>query len=343
MTQPVVVEFNEDIQLLNAQGIRIINHATGQAIPTGTISTHGRNLTLTPTLSYNSEYLVKLEAGSVSLASDNTLQIPATEWRFSTLPATPGTSSEARMFNPGEDLIIAFDRPIDLADGSAVTLINLETQQSVSLSALSTIGNNLIVVPHGLAGRERLMLEIGAGAVTSISDGQGNLRLRLPAYSGSFVVMPLNDFKNGAQGFLSAFTQGLLGAEVRRWSWNAGAAANDQGTHSGPGEDFSWFGTNRTYPTDFGATPALHLEAGEEYTLSFDYQTSNAELRVDLRTAAIRDEDQPSLAILPITNDAIGRPNLTVTAAANPAPTTLFFTAIPAGMHSPGCALTTLR
>ncbi|MDV7393241.1 hypothetical protein RZS08_17850, partial [Arthrospira platensis SPKY1] len=110
------------------------------------------------------------------------------------------------------------------------------------------------------------------------------------------------------QGFIPAHSIGVIPLSARVWGWLAGSTLAWASLDPGPGGDFSWVGRDRGPAEDFIATPAMNLIAGEEYTLSFQYQ---GPMRLDLRDVLLLDRTLPPLATTPT---GTGTRNVTFTA-----------------------------
>ncbi|MCC5840185.1 MAG: discoidin domain-containing protein [Opitutales bacterium] len=317
---PVHVDFNAAINIADASGIRVTRLSDGVEIPAGTVSAAGARLQLSPALAYGQTYSVSVPAGALTLDGDPGIVNGDIFWSFTVLPAEPAIASHSDTLGVADPFTVTFDREVELLDASLVRVFNVETGDEVPLSAVDVAGAVLSLTHAGLLPDERHVIEVGAGAVRAVASQALNLRSARAAYSGEFIILPTATFATGLDGFRTGFSEGFIGNVARRWGRNSGIAADEPTLHSGPGEDFTWLGTNRaspsggTYANDFGATPALPLEEGEQYTLTFQYALNNTDLRVDLRPIPVRDQAGPVGTIFPHNHGFHSTGNFTITA-----------------------------
>ena len=314
LTTPVYVDFSANINAVDLSGVTVLRKSDGASIGVGSVSVSGNRLSLSPGLSYSENYEVIISAGAVALEGDPSAQNAPIFWAFEVLPAQPLVSSHSDTPDIHDPLSVTFDRPVTLLDAGKIRVLDLSDSSELPVTGITLAGNQLVLSHGPLDFRRSYLIEVQAGAVQSPTSGISNNRIALLAYTDEFVVLPEVTFANGLDGFLTGFTEGLIGNEVRRWSWLAGDNASSQNTVAGPGGDFTWVGTNRRYEGDFAATPALQLEAGEEYTLTFKYMLNNSDLRVDFRQTAFRDAEVPPTAQFANNFGASSVGNLTVAA-----------------------------
>lgn len=312
---PVWVDFNIPVDLAEPSGIRMVRLSDGTTIGSGTVSATGARVSLVPPpLQYGETYQVILPAGAVTSATDPQLANAPVFWDFTVLPAEPLVAAHSRTTGPADPLRVRFDRPVTLLDPGPVALRNLDSGEAIPVDSLSVSGAELVIAHGGLPQRHRLMIELPAATLASVDTAAANARVALSVYVGDWEILPTTSFVSGLEGFHTGFSEGQVPDDARRWDWLARSPQSWTGLNAGPGEDFTWIGTNRAYAGDFAATPALPLEAGEEYTLSFLYSLINGNLRVDLRDAPVRDEDAPQAGYFPMNNGASARGNVTLTA-----------------------------
>lgn len=203
-----------------------------------------------------------------------------------------------------EPLVLRFDQPIQLIDGSLIEVINFETGVAVPMASISVQNDELTLEPVSLDPDERLVVRLGAGVVGSTSDASVNETIVVGVYSGVYEVLELRSFTEGLEGFIPAHSLGIVPLTVRVWDW---MATRPNEPHPGPSGDFGWIGRDRGPMEDFIASPSMDLIAGVEYTLRFQYEGI---MRLDLRSELVLDRSQTPLAI----TSGSGTRNITFTA-----------------------------
>jgi hypothetical protein len=291
---PVYVDFSADIAAVDTSGIQVIRLSDSSDIGAGAVSVSGARLSLSPNLDYGTAYRVVIPAGAVRLSSDPAALNPPVFHEFTVLPADPQVSEHSQSLGQNDAFTVTFDRPITLLDADQIRVIDLAAETEVPLTSIQINGETLELSHAGLNFRQNYLIELRAGAIAGALNSEPNARIARVAHSDTYELL-FTTFATGLEGFLTAHGLGFLddiSNPVRRWQWLQGDSPSV--AHAGPGGDFTWFGTNRRYENDFGATPALFMEEDEEYTLSLDWRLANARLRVDLRTEPVRNEELPA-------------------------------------------------
>lgn len=303
---PMRVGFNLPVEIVDAAKVRVMRQTDGAAASGIVVSKDGdRAISVGAELERETTYVLRLDAGAVATSGDPAVVNPPVYTVFRTAAQGPEVADYARTVDTAAPLRYTMDREIALLDANKIRLIQLPEQTAVDLTSVSVNGAELTLQHAGLSPQRHYALRLQSGALAGIFNGVANADILIGHYTGTYLTMEERSFENGwRQGFI---TNTSLGNEDRARAWSV--FLNDQG--AGPGYDFSFLGTNRTYDGDFAATPALSLEAGASYTLTFAYALTNADLRIDLRDAPVRNEALPRLATRRNTHGNAGVTNVT--------------------------------
>jgi hypothetical protein len=276
LAKPVSLTFASDIQGVDLSGVRLIQTASDTVVPGTSATVLGDTLTLSHSgLAPEAGYRVEVPAGAVALAADAGVLNGAVSWKFTTLPETPQlVGHDNRNSDLSADIELVFDRPVSLADASAIS-VRLADDDTPHPGITPVVDGHILRLEHTVTldeddvpivdtflPDEAYIITIAEGALTGDVNGLGNTLLRRVFFSGEYLLIDA-DFTNGQDGFQTAYQLGeITTTSPGQWRLSTSAA--------GPAEDFAFFTSSsrdENSEQDFLVSPLVNFTAGEDYVL----------------------------------------------------------------------------
>ncbi|MEM9894916.1 MAG: Ig-like domain-containing protein, partial [Bacteroidota bacterium] len=183
LSSDIDIRFNEDISLINGNGVRLIKTSTGTEVLTNSSVQPSNNLLIDPIGSLESEtgYHVTIAAGAIEDFAGNDFEgiSGTTTYNFTTEGSSdnspPTISSRIPEDNATEvsvtdNVLITFNENITIANASQVQLRRLSNNSEVASSKSVTNGNRIIINPNSsLANSTAYYVFIANGAVKDLA------------------------------------------------------------------------------------------------------------------------------------------------------------------------------